>query len=139
MDFHHQNHLSVYSLINHHLQQLAHIHSLCSVNELLDNLIWKRNLHSLFLMPPAGTPGVRTLLCTGAILTQWNLLSNETPPVLQPDWLRLNFYYCPLVFFRSANFSCGICSRWQKQKQKQTLPEMENVENVGNALGMWDS
>ena len=77
MGFHHQNHFSVYSIINHHLHQLAHIHSLCRVNELLDNLIWKRNLHSLFLMPTAGLPRVRMPLCTGLILTGWRLLINE--------------------------------------------------------------
>lgn len=91
MDFHHQNHLSFYSIINHHRHQLAHIHSLCSGNELPDNLIWKRNLHSLFLMPRAGLPGVRALLCAGAIGTEWKLFINEPLPLLAP-WLAVPYF-----------------------------------------------
>lgn len=58
MGFHHRNHLRVYNLINHHLHQLARVCAQGSVNEIRDNFIWKKNLHSFLLMPRAGSPGL---------------------------------------------------------------------------------
>lgn len=86
-----QSRPGVCGLINHPLRQRARIRSLGSVNELLDNLIWKRNFHSLFSCLWQDSPGLECCLAP-SYPNRSKLFTKE--PTLQRQGRRLDFC-CP--------------------------------------------
>lgn len=82
-------------------------------------------------MPTAGLPGVRMLLCTGAILTEWKLLINEPLPVFNLTSYALTFIIVPSYFSGVLISPFEFVSGGKtKQHKTKALFELENVDYI---------